>query len=664
VQRYSHLLAGDFTESFNEERCTAKQSTCTLDKLASIYKGESSCESTSCNIEECLYSMGKCSSCLGSLANTCDVCVGEDSAQKCLKCKDQLQYFTECVDECPRAYEESSEVPSLCVPRQDDTTESSPATYIVRASPESGEYSTLHEALCYAWQSYVEVLLADSSLQLTKVGVSQECNILNPLSRKNKAKQQRIKVRPYDCVNNASCSQAQVNLVYNERIYLDFNNIDLEISQVVFDGSNSLALHPEQCTPGLCLYCPSFDKEVNATVVVDDRGIGYNANEVSYSTNCEPFNSLNFITVRDKASLKLLSVEFNNFRQQFNSLIKAVSTNLSLQSTSFANVQTNPGQVILAECTDPYTKQCSVTYSSGAVTLLNNGYEFKTDINQHGFMAVKGYYGVTLSNLQFSYNIVLVDGTTTEALIAVSNTYQVTSMTNLSFHANISTGSLIDLNYKQLAYTSVTKEYSNGHATEFSQTHISMSDLTFNDNSVGEAIYYQEDSQGTNIDAYRLTFDNNVASNAMLSFEKSKALKSLEKVGGSLQTKDHYGNKVSVQVNPYSLTLQATFNKSLAANGLIYVSNRGLVYVKNSLFSEVEADDAYSQKTVAFPALVNNDKVYFSIPKEDFVMCSNVLNLNSVYTATVENSNWVNYACTEGWPGASSRNIGSSVSYN
>jgi hypothetical protein len=608
--------------------------------------------------------MGKCSSCLGSLANTCQVCVGDDTDQKCLLCEDQLQYFTECVDECPLGYEESSDVPNLCVPSQDDTTESSPATYIVRASPDTDEeYSTLHEALCYAWQSYVDVLLADSTLELTKVGVSQECNILNPLYRRDKAKQQRIKVRPYDCVSNDSCSKAQVNLVYNERIYFNFNNIDLEISHVVFDGSNSLALYPDQCSPGLCNYCPSFDRVAGATVVVDDRGIGHNVNEVSYSTNCSPFNSLNFITVRDKASLRLRSVDFNNFRQQFNSLINADSTDLSLHDTSFSNVQTSPSQVILAKCTEPHSSKCTVTYDDGTVTLLNNGYEFKTDISQHGFMAVKGYYHVSLSNLRFSYNIILVDGTSTEALIAVSNTYNQTSMSSLTFNANISTGSLIDLDYKQLAYTSIAKDYSTGQAIEFSQTHIKMRSLTFNNNSVAQAIYYQEDAQGTNIKAQRLTFDNNVASNAMLYFEKTMALKSIEKVGGNLQTKDHKGVKVSVQVNPYSLILQATFKKSLAANGLIYVVNRGLVNIKDSLFSEVQAGDVYSQATVAFPALESNHKVYYSIPKEDLVLCSNVLNLSSVYAATVANSKWLNYACTEGWPGASSKNIGSSVTF-
>lgn len=114
--RYNHLIKHSFNATFNMSACTKADSSCTSTKLNEFYT-KGCVDSSICNKEECLFQMGKCTTCTSAQAAECEICGPESTYDDyvCFKCKPEFfQYFSSCVTSCPTGYKESQNVSKLC----------------------------------------------------------------------------------------------------------------------------------------------------------------------------------------------------------------------------------------------------------------------------------------------------------------------------------------------------------------------------------------------------------------------------------------------------------------------------------------------------------------------------------------------------------------------
>lgn len=97
------------------------------------------------------------------------------------------------------------------------------------------------------------------------------------------------------------------------------------------------------------------------------------------------------------------------FRQQYAALIYSNSGNVTLVNTNFYQVQAEMSQstsavIFQSQCSSPPFGCGSLTYRGGEVTLLNNGYEYRSDLALSGFIYRVGFNAVTIEGVKFSYN--------------------------------------------------------------------------------------------------------------------------------------------------------------------------------------------------------------------------------------------------------------------
>lgn len=458
-----------------------------------------------------------------------------------------------------------------------------------------------------------------------------------------------IKTALCSIINVPNCATNSAIIATNkDKVILDVSNVKLSISGVIFDGANSLL--SDTCTSGArCEYCPYFTTENKGTnsYVTDDRGEVYKTGEVTYATNCADFNALNFISVENNGALDLKNVKFTNFRQQFKSLISAEGA-VSLESTDFDNVQTSPESVISCDCQSQEMTSCTFSYSSGSVTRLNNGYEYRTGLSQRGFLSITKYNSVTISSVSFSKNLVIKSTGISDSLIYIRATNLVTTLSEITFSKNVASSSLLALDYSELSYSSVTLD-SQGYSTQHTQTHLQVSKLQFSNNSCNIGMYVTEASQSIN-SSINFSADTNLVYDALLKLAKTEKIKDSDIYGDSYSLMIN-NKKTTVKTKPYLSTITATVTNSITTNGLVCGDTLPNVQMSASAFKNGPIDNLtiYSVSLQYF--IVDTDIYLKNSITRDPVKCGYVVNMSFGYSFNATSSSWSDYICTDGYPG-------------
>jgi hypothetical protein len=383
--------------------------------------------------------------------------------------------------------------------------------------------------------------------------------------------------------------------------------------------------------------------------VQNDRGETYAENEVTYATGCNDFNGLVFITVASGGALTMQDVQVNNFRQQFSSIISADGA-VTLQNTDFDNVQSGRGAVVVGDCkTNPFSS-CVFTYTSGSITRLNNGYEYRSDLVQYGFLSLSNFYSVALSSLTFSKNTVFG---LANSMIAVSKTSMTTTMTSLTFDTNVLGADLLAFDYSDLTYSQFDVD-SQGYSIQDTQTHLTVTGLVLTHNVCKYALSLTEASQSVNAQI-SLSADVNYFQTSGLFLEKTAALLANDYSEQSFTYKDG-DTKVTIKTKPYTVQISAAFTKSIAAKGLINASSLPILKLSGCSFADVSEAGIYdlTVDAVAIQAFIDDSTIYLENSVDDKALqCTSLVTAKSLYSLDVSSSSWTSYYCSKGSPGIS-----------
>jgi hypothetical protein len=528
-----------------------------------------------------------------------------------------------------------------------------------------------------AWRAYSTIYLLDGVHTLSSVKLDssyKKCtDDLSPLSRPSTSSQGQddgqqattttspitVTVKTALCsdlsISGCASTAATIELT-SDKVVLTASSIKLAFSGVKLDGTKSL--YTDKCTSGdSCSYCP-YTKAVGKGFVQDDRGETYADDEIPIGTGCPDFSKLVFITVDKSGALTMLDVQVNNFRQQFSSIISADDGVVTLQNTDFDNVQSGKDAVISGNCRTKPNLSCVFTYTSGKVTRLNNGYEYRSDLTQHGFLSLTNFYSVALSSLTFSMNTVFG---ALESMIKIERTTMTTTVTSLTFDTNVAGASLLVFDYSDLKYDQIDVD-SQGYSIQDTQTHLTIAGLVLTHNACGYALTLTEAGQNVNAEI-SLTADINCFSSSALSLVKTTALQTKDFSEASFTYKDG-DKKMTIKTKPYTIQVSSVFTASLASNGLINAKSVPVLKLSGCSFADVSEASSYSLmlQDVAIQAFIDNPSIYLKVEAEDQVpKCTGLVTVKSLYSLDVSSSAWSNYYCDQGSPGISIESLSGPV---
>ena len=176
------------------------------------------------------------------------------------------------------------------------------------------------------------------------------------------------------------------------------------------------------------------------------------------------------------------NVTFRNFRQQYAALLYSDSGNLTLLNTTFSQIQVEMSQVTSAvivqtQCVNlPYG--CgSLTYIGGTVTLLNNGYEYRSDLTLSGFIYGFGFNSATIKGVKFTYN--WTAGSRNLPSSMYFRNIRTLLVSECEFSLNIAGGGLIQV-YSDFVIPTV---YSSGVLLDHNLTHLQIVSCAFTNNT-------------------------------------------------------------------------------------------------------------------------------------------------------------------------------------
>jgi hypothetical protein len=509
-----------------------------------------------------------------------------------------------------------------------------------------------------AWRGYTTIYLLEGVHTLSTVSLDssyKKCtDDLSPLSRQSTTTQGQqgggqktttttskstVTVKTALCsdLNISGCASSAATIeLTSDKVVLSASSIKLVFSGVKLDGTKSL--YTDKCTSGdSCSYCPYYI-EVAKGYLMDDRGNVSEVRDLQVGRDCESFNDIVFITVANGGALTMKDVQVNNFRQQFSSIISADGA-VTLQNTDFDNVQTGRDAVVVGNCkTDPSTS-CVFTYTSGSITRLNNGYEYRSDLVQYGFLSLTRFYSVALSSLTFSKNAVFYGSSSTPTLISLSSTYMTSTLSSLTFDTNLSGGSLMTFDYTDLSYSGAAdiELDSQGYSILHTQTHLTISGLTLKQNSCSYAVKHTEASQSINA-KISFTAETNYFLSSAISFQKTESTSEADIYGGSFSF-SRYNTKYVAYTKPYVVELTATATKSIGGAGLIYASSIPKLVLTGSSFKNVLSTDKLTINTVSLDAFIADSQIYLKNEVyRDPVYCNNVVSLSSAYSFEASSS--------------------------
>jgi predicted outer membrane repeat protein len=651
--RYYQLLQNDFAVRFSLDTCKATSTSCTDEILEKNYEGRV-CDSSHCSSLDCAYGLG-CSSSLRTCPDNCLQCTSDDG---CLKCASgYFNYATTCVQDCPTDYStETVDGDDLCV-------ESEYATQKLIVDPSSTDtsvYTTLYNAMYQVDKEKAVIYLVkgDHILEVdTSITITEEKQF-NPL--KQTATKKSFKLTTAYCsevaVANCVADSSKASVIVREpkmEIISYFNAF--EISHVIFDGASAL---DGSCTEYYCQYCPYYEHNQDNTYFTDDRNAKIDEaliNSNQWKTNCATdYSEVTFVSSGSikYGSFKIKDCEFNNFRYELASVIRASYIEVDIESTVFSNIVPYDGAVYV-------DAGSQVSIKDVTVRLLNNGFEYTSTSSQQPFLILVETAAVTIQDSVFSMNLAIKGSDSTEgkfpsALIYAKNFKYTVEITGCSFTNNWTTTALIRLDVTTLTYV---ETYTNSVQDQLTWKHLVVKDSSFSNNGGSYLVYYSMETWPHNFQFAGLTFSHNYVDKALVYVEKLNQITSYSQ-NGSMRY---------LTVNGAKLTVKYT-RQTGGFTGITYSSNNsvlGNIYLKSicnvslaSITSTSNGISTASFGSVVITPIVNDPSTYISAVSNIGLsaVCTSSYRFEGGSSLQVTSSSFTNDRCAKGIGGISVSN--------
>lgn len=386
----------DFQSVWDPEPCNSISDAC-LTKMM-----DDTCDST-CNVEECLWDLGSCSTCDNTL---CLRCIND----YCIKCHDgYYSFWGQCLTYIPISSTVYSDYPYFLIPKPDKSSFTSPSKIYVSASKRSSietgslsnPFSSLSSALSSIHQKYTQILLLAGVHYLTQINPTDP-NILNKTSQYILLS--TIKSYKMIKISTLFCSSQQVEGCADEPaiiLYMDSKVVfeirfsaTFIIENIVFNGGFSL---DNTCLNELCYYCPYYEEK--NSVYYDDKEKPFNLKLVA--DECEGNRNSSFIKFLNGGTLYLANVTFYNFRQQFRAVIDMNRVAATFVNVSFMYVQAASGEDSAVVLQDGG----SLFWILGMVKFVNYGYEKVEGLTLGKFLKSSNTRMVKIKYLLIDWNI-------------------------------------------------------------------------------------------------------------------------------------------------------------------------------------------------------------------------------------------------------------------
>lgn len=496
AEKFYQAQVRDWDGVWNLTSCTNTQCSC------SLTEAEDECLGV-CNNIECLYSMGNCVTCDLS----CSKCFDSNS-ESCYSCNTGfLQYFSSCLDVCPKGYES---INGICQLESDTTTTTNPdIIYVTNSNSGADEgtadnpYKSLAVAVISATKNYTMIYLLSGTHFLEKSTGYH--------ASKTPVKELTIKTLRCSESTHAECATEAAIIKLNDLDYeFKFEKIKFVLFDLLIDAKQSLV---KDCSTEYCYYCPS----VTTVDSIDYSDKGTQLTNYAEKNLCSIYNQNVFILVKF-GTLQIESVKFTDFRAEFKHLIESIDTSISLNSVEFNNIKAS-NFVVKVVCSSLH---CSdFLYQTGSLKLLNNGFLNFETIDSYGFLDANNLKTVTISDVIIEYNLVV---STSSALIEITDCLQ-TVFEDLTFQYNHFTlGSLKWTGTKELPNDTLLHEL----------THISIKNTAYMNTVVAKGLVldYSSQTDQFNIVIQNIDVKECYAENSAISIVNSSMFRTINSDGG------------------------------------------------------------------------------------------------------------------------------------
>lgn len=407
----------------------------------------------------------------------------------------------------------------------------------------------------------------------------------------------------------------------------------------------------ENCRAETCLYCP-FLQQIDSGEWVNDREQIVDSALYANQTYCDLYHSVVFINTT--ASLWLQNVTFSGFRQQLKAIIVTQCGDLKLENVSFTHclASFNGGSGGLIQHFCPYPNQpyaCGrIIYTGGTISYLNDGYEYRPDLLQSGFLLSEGIWLLVLSDLQFLYNTVLIGQETGQdaALLKITNFRQI-QVSNCLFSSLIVDSAALMVDSSFLFPLVVV----NGIASEQLLTHLSIRYCVFINVTVLNgslvALTYAKDHQ--NIDLLDITVKNAVVAQSLLRiYNKESREEDWKGAARTLKAAEVFFPARFVTIKRLIMT------GNICANAVFLANIGNFMLISSNFEGNGEAKSGDSPYNTAFNSFVTaNSGHYLSktpiLPIS--VICQSSITLLTVLNLTFLSNNIADNYCPSGISG-------------
>uniref|UniRef100_UPI00195454AD hypothetical protein n=1 Tax=Mammaliicoccus sciuri TaxID=1296 RepID=UPI00195454AD len=122
---------------------------------------------------------------------------------------------------------------------------------------------------------------------------------------------------------------------------------------------------------------------------------------------------------------------------------------------TFSNIQSSGSAFIIQEidfelCS--YIQYSVFEYIGGSVELLNNGYEYRDNLTQGGFIKLGGAFTVLIKDVEFAFNFSIKSYKVSNAgfnqhILTMIDIISLLTVENCTFRSNVLTGLIIFVDY-------------------------------------------------------------------------------------------------------------------------------------------------------------------------------------------------------------------------
>jgi len=613
------------------------------------------------NCDQCINAFGTCY--YGGHEADCSYAFGPGPGQ-CILC-DNYNVYTYCTNSCPRAMPAHSMNWYLCYPATDTSSASSPGVmYVTNTNTGQNEgtwnqpYFQLASALAQNYQAYTTVYLLEGTHQLLPVDTTSLEGLLIEHASDiltNGYSNAHLLITTLMCTgsnDHPSCASSAATLHLADLSVKFTINSFVTFSNVRFDGATQL---PPACAGDLCSYCPLVDTN-EEDVLVDDRGQEVTVGTFTPQTVCNAYHTSVLFMVKSAGSLTLSDVEVVNIRYQLKAVIYSQGGTITLSAVTFSNIipSINSGAVIMQEtCASSYG--CgSLTYTSGTVSYLNNGYEVGESLEVGGFLYADGLRDISFTSVNFVKNIAVNPKVTAVAtgLIALKN-FRTVTFDSCTFRSNLVT---VLIAVKAPALSLVRSVDSSNQVIDFAITHIYFKSTVFDKNLAETSLLstnHAKDMQNVHLESCQFT--NNVAAeSSLIALSYTGKMTTDITDGWTKAVALPNGSKVQGYFSPRFVRIESTtFTGNLGLSLFTFTTMANIKIWNSVLITSNGASQTQTYNDFIVSEFISDSNAYLKLPIRDGSIspCQQLLSFQSCIGVTVTGTTFNANFCNDGLAG-------------